>query len=87
MSDPEEKVEIVICMGSSCFSRGNNLNLELIRNFLEKHDLEAQIRISGHLCQGRCSEGPNLQVKGKLFSRVSAKTLPGILEKELFSGA
>jgi NADH:ubiquinone oxidoreductase subunit E len=39
----EEKKEIVICLGSSCFARGNNKNLEFIQEYLKVNDLKAKI--------------------------------------------
>ena len=33
-----KKKEITICLGSSCFSRGNNKNLEIIQEYNESLD-------------------------------------------------
>jgi NADH:ubiquinone oxidoreductase subunit E len=65
-----KKHEISICMGSSCFSRGNNKNLEVIEKFIKENGLEAEIKISGNRCQGFCSEGPNITIDGKLHSKL-----------------
>ena len=35
--------EIVICMGSSCFARGNEVNLRIIEDFLRENGLEAEM--------------------------------------------
>ena len=37
--------EIKICMGSSCFARGNNENLEIIETFIKENNLEAKMYI------------------------------------------
>ena len=34
---------IKVCMGSSCFARGNAKNLQLIQNFLEQNEIEAEV--------------------------------------------
>jgi NADH:ubiquinone oxidoreductase subunit E len=31
----EEKINITICLGSSCFARGNNKNLEFVQEYLK----------------------------------------------------
>ena len=37
---------IYICLGSSCFSRGNNVHLEIIRQYIAENHLEAEIKFS-----------------------------------------
>jgi NADH:ubiquinone oxidoreductase subunit E len=73
-------VEIVICMGSSCFSRGNSKNLGLIQDYLKVHDLQADVKLVGHLCQNLCNEGPNLMVNGHAHHRVDSTALVSILD-------
>lgn len=73
--------EIVICMGSSCFSRGNSKNLGLIQEYLKANQLAAEVKLVGHLCQSACKEGPNLVVNGQNYHRVDASALATILEQ------
>ena len=39
--------EIKICMGSSCFARGNADNLEFIEKYIKDNNLEADIEVYG----------------------------------------
>jgi NADH:ubiquinone oxidoreductase subunit E len=55
-----EHVQISICMGSSCFSRGNNHNVELIRSYLASQAGRCELR--GHLCRDQCTRGPNIAI-------------------------
>ena len=48
------KRQIRICLGSSCFSRGNNTNLGAIKKYLSENNLEAEIDFCGHLCEELC---------------------------------
>ncbi len=80
----DDSIRIVVCMGSSCFVRGNEKNLELIEKFLEKHALAARVLVSGSLCECCCGKGPNIRINDKVFYAVSREKLPGILERELF---
>lgn len=41
---------IKVCMGSSCFARGNAKNLQLIQNFLEQNEIEAEVELTGLRC-------------------------------------
>lgn len=58
-------IDLVICMGSACFSRGNHRTLELVQGLLKERGLERQVRLTGTLCQDRCRQGPNLALAGE----------------------
>ena len=77
MNDP---VTIFICMGSSCFARGNRNNLTLIENFLEKHNLTAAVRLEGSHCDAECQKGPNIRIGDTLYQHVDPGMLLDILE-------
>lgn len=74
---------VQICMGSSCFSRGNGENLRVLKQHLEKHHLGLLVRPIGHLCEGKCSEGPNIMIDGRMFHRVTPEMLRTLLEDRL----
>ncbi len=74
---------IKICMGSSCFSRGNKDNLEIIQAFIKNNSIEAEIHLTGNLCNGLCNKGPNLFIDDKLFSKVNKNDLKKILRDEI----
>ena len=76
-----EPVEIVICLGSSCFARGNSQNLAIIDEFLASHNLRASVQLSGKLCQDECKQGPNLMVSGCAHHEVTPDRLRQILQK------
>jgi NADH:ubiquinone oxidoreductase subunit E len=74
---------ITVCMGSSCFGKGNAANAEYITHFIEEHTLQDSVEVSGCLCCGACARGPNIKINDKLISAVSEQTAAGILIKEL----
>lgn len=82
----EKSGEIVICMGSSCFSRGNKTSLGLIRDYLREKNLEAQITFRGAHCLGVCEQGPVLILDEKTYKRVAPVDIPDILDS-YFSGS
>jgi NADH:ubiquinone oxidoreductase subunit E len=67
MSPDEGPVEIVVCLGSSCFARGNSENLALINSHVQSHGLKAMVRMTGKLCQDECMQGPNLSIDGEVY--------------------
>ena len=64
-------MDIKLCMGSSCFARGNAENLAFIEKYIKDNKLEAKVEICGCLCEGKCSEGPNVTLNGKRYTNVN----------------
>jgi NADH:ubiquinone oxidoreductase subunit E len=85
----ESRHHIALCMGSSCFSRGNSLNVEIIERFLAHEGVDASLAVdadlSGTLCEGHCKEGPIVVIDGVVYKNVSPTTLPDLLFSH-FSG-
>lgn len=83
MMGMHRRPEVVICLGSSCFARGNKATLKVIVRFLEEHDLKDKVNFHGGHCFGNCSEGPNISVNGKLYTGVDEYNVIDILTSEL----
>lgn len=77
-----QKIEMQICLGSSCFSRGNKEVVMFIKEYLKKNHLEDRVVFRGSRCMGLCSNGPNLTINGVSASGVTLSRIEGILEKE-----
>ncbi len=77
---------ITVCMGSSCFSRGNALNAETVQNLIEKNNIQNKVELRGCLCEGQCKKGPNVRINNTLYSNVSPDSLEDIVLHELSSG-
>jgi len=73
------KINITVCMGSSCFARGNQQNLAFIENFIKTHNLEADIDLAGQRCENKCAHGPNIIINGVEYNNVDEKILEEIL--------
>jgi NADH:ubiquinone oxidoreductase subunit E len=78
--------EIKICLGSSCFSRGNSENLRVIQEYLAARGLAAQVATIGHLCEDQCSLGPNLIVNGVMHHAVDAAGVRVLLDRMFGEG-
>ncbi|MGA2352271.1 MAG: (2Fe-2S) ferredoxin domain-containing protein [Terracidiphilus sp.] len=74
-------VEIEVCLGSSCFARGNSENLAIINAYLMNNGLQASVRLTGRLCQDQCKQGPNLMIGGVLHQGVTVAGLREILQQ------
>ena len=76
-------VELVVCMGSACFSRGNIRTLELIQRYLAERGLERKVQVTGTLCQDRCRQGPNVTLQGQCFCGLEPGAILELLEERL----
>ena len=77
------ETEMNICLGSSCFSRGNKDVVMFIKEYLRKHHLDDKVIFKGARCMGNCSNGPNLTINGKIMEGVTLAGVEGILDREL----
>ncbi|HUX95383.1 MAG TPA: (2Fe-2S) ferredoxin domain-containing protein [Bacteroidales bacterium] len=78
-----QRIEMHICLGSSCFSRGNKDVVNFIRKYLRKNHLDDRVIFKGARCMGLCSNGPNLTINGVTIEGLSISQIENILEKEL----
>lgn len=72
---PEETLKVTICMGSSCFARGNNLLINKIKELIGKYNLQDRVELSATLCQNCCREGPNIRLNGTQYSGMNEARL------------
>jgi NADH:ubiquinone oxidoreductase subunit E len=80
MNADENVVEIVVCLGSSCFARGNSDNLAMLNQYVLNNGLKASVRLTGRLCQDECKQGPNLMIDGVLHHGVTMARLRDLLQ-------
>lgn len=74
------KYTITVCMGSSCFARGNDTNLAFLEDYIKENNLDAQIELAGTRCEGKCASGPNISINGVEYNNVSVENLEEILK-------
>lgn len=79
-------IDISICMGSSCYPRGNRETLEKLKVYVSENNLSDQIIMKGNLCEGLCKDGPNIRINGVIYHDIDyysvLKVIDEILEQE-----
>lgn len=75
-------MKITVCMGSSCFARGNAENLDFLEKYIKDNNINAEIELIGSRCENQCEKGPNIIINNKEYNNVSIKRLEEILENE-----
>jgi NADH:ubiquinone oxidoreductase subunit E len=80
MIPENDPIEVTICLGSSCFARGNAENLSVLKK-LEQTDTGKQcLRLKGSLCQEHCKQGPNVRIGGECHHGLDAAHLRELLQ-------
>ena len=74
------KKEVVICLGSSCFARGNKQLVRIVNDYLRDRNLLNEIRFHGERCFGECAAGPSLKLDGILKERQDEDSVIAILD-------
>ena len=80
MQSENDSVEVIVCLGSSCFARGNSENLDLLKSYERSHEHRASIHLTGCLCQDQCRQSPNLKIGGRSHHGVTADGLHELLD-------
>lgn len=76
-------ITITICMGSSCFSRGNAETAAFIQQYVTENKLQDRVTVRGCLCEGECRNGPNIRVGNTLYENVSGDMAIDIIKRQL----
>ena len=77
------KLNITVCMGSSCFARGNQENLAFLEDYIKEHGIDANIELEGTRCENKCASGPNIYINREEYNNVDIEKLKQILEKNV----
>ncbi len=83
MNNGHEKIEVVLCMGSSCFARGNNLSIQILQEYIRDADLSGTINLKGSLCEGACNCGPHITIEGVRYQDLDYNSVVSILEHHI----
>jgi NADH:ubiquinone oxidoreductase subunit E len=75
----EDRQVITICMGSSCFSRGNKKLIKQIQDFLKTWQLEQEVVLKGAHCMDCCDKGPVMKINSKAYHDITPEKLDEIL--------
>lgn len=79
----QDKQEIVICLGSSCFSRGNRKCLGIIEKYLKDNNLDDKYFFHGSRCFDKCEKGPILKIGDTIYEGVKPDEVMNLLRKSL----
>lgn len=77
------KRQVILCLGSSCFARGNKDLVSMIRKYIERKRLEDKVEYRGDHCFDNCINGPNMMIGTRLFQKVTTENIEQYLKEGL----
>lgn len=81
-----EPIGVCICMGSSCFARGNGRTLQVLTEYLKTRGRNGAVELRGALCANECSQGPNVTIDGQTHRQIDASSIQEVLDHRVRSG-
>ncbi|OGI28414.1 MAG: hypothetical protein A2288_02750 [Candidatus Moranbacteria bacterium RIFOXYA12_FULL_44_15] len=82
----QPSLAVQVCSGTNCAVSGSFEVIKEMENYLKikaGDGFNSKIKLEIISCLGQCGEGPVVVVNGKIFTRVTASGVHGILEEWL----
>jgi len=58
---------IEICIGSSCYVKGSDKVVLLVKEILVNRGLDAKVELKGSFCMNACTQGIGVKIDGKMI--------------------
>ncbi len=71
---------IKVCLGSSCYVRGNDKTLAFLEDYISKNKKDVTIELLGCRCTNACQDGPSIFINDKRYAHPSHEELTNLLE-------
>lgn len=78
MSEASLSIPVVVCLGSSCFARGNADNLAVLKQY-EASERHPVLELTGSLCQSHCRQSPTVRIGEAYHHNLTAERLRALL--------
>ena len=79
----DDKVEIGVCLGTSCFVKGSQDLLRALMVHVEKRGLADYVDVKASFCFEGCREAPVVRINGTLLNAATFKKAADALDAEL----
>ncbi|HEY3297410.1 MAG TPA: NADH-dependent [FeFe] hydrogenase, group A6 [Armatimonadota bacterium] len=79
----EKKLEINVCVGTSCMIRGSQQLLREMIDYIEERGLQTAVDVRATFCFERCSKGPTIAIGDSVIEKCTVEKACSVLEKEL----
>ena len=78
-----KKLEINICMGTSCYLRGAQKLMQKMINHVNENNMEDKVDVRATFCFEKCDKGPNVRVGQAYIAHCTYEMIIAEMEKQL----
>ncbi|MGI6343842.1 MAG: (2Fe-2S) ferredoxin domain-containing protein [Bacillota bacterium] len=74
-------LEVVVCVGSSCYLRGADQVIEALQQVIAEHGVQDAVLLRAGFCLGQCMQGVVIRVGEQTLSGVAPGDVPALFDK------
>jgi NADH:ubiquinone oxidoreductase subunit E len=78
-------IVVQICVGSSCYVRGADKIIDILRRLCEQHSLNSTVELRGSFCMDHCGEGVTVKIGDDYFSDVTPESAEKFLDEVIMA--
>jgi NADH-quinone oxidoreductase subunit G len=78
-----DRLEVTVCVGTSCHLRGAQKILSGIMAHVRNRDLDAYVDVKATFCMERCDRGPSVNVGGRKLERTTLAEAVAVVDEEV----
>lgn len=79
----DSKMEIKVCIGSSCHLRGSYEVIEKLKALIADNGLENKVDLAASFCLGKCGAGVTVTGDGEFWDNVTPETVESIFAEKV----
>ena len=76
-------LNIIVCVGSSCYVRGSEGLAEMFDSLITQRGLDARVEVTGAFCMDQCSMGVSVRVGDRVYRCVDPQNALSFFEHEV----
>ena len=76
---------VSVCAGSSCHLKGSYNIINLLKEAVEKNQLDEKVEVKAAFCLGKCQNGVSMKVDDEIVTGVNTENFSEIFEKYILS--
>lgn len=81
----DNRIQVTICLGSSCFSRKNRDVVTALQDYVANKNLSEIVNLKGGHCFGKCSLGPIMIVEEQVYTEITPAKAIAIVESYIIN--
>lgn len=76
-------VTVELCIGSSCFVKGSNSLIEMLKELLKEKGWEEKVVLKGAFCMQTCTHGLGVRINGEHIYDLGLHNAREIIERKI----